>query len=52
VTLEELALGGPKGVAHIRTVCGEGGELRAETRQLTVEIEPGMPDGATFLFEG
>jgi hypothetical protein len=52
VTLEELALGGPKAVAHIRTVHRDGGEPRAEARQLRVDIEPGMADGAAFVFEG
>jgi hypothetical protein len=52
VTLEELYTGAAKSVPRARRAYGEGGEAVAEARRLEVKIEPGMPDGTVFVFEG
>jgi hypothetical protein len=54
VTLEELAAGGAKAVTVSRAAAAaaEGEPTAAEARRLSVRIEPGAPDGTTFVFEG
>lgn len=52
-TLEELYTGCTKVVVHSRLAApSSGGDPVAEPRRLSVAIEPGMPDGTTFMFEG
>ena len=51
-TLEELCGGATKAVPHTRRVFGEGGDAMAEGRRVAVQVEPGMADGTTFVFEG
>ncbi|KAI8474951.1 MAG: radial spoke protein 16 [Monoraphidium minutum] len=63
VTLEELYAGCSKVVVHNRVMQlpggggdeaggGGGAAAVAEPRRLAVQIEPGMPDGTTFVFQG
>lgn len=52
MTLEELYSGATKVVAVTRTVYGEGGEACTEARRVAVEVEAGMAEGTTFMFEG
>ena len=53
VTLEELYTGCTKAVTVSRLVVPSGGgDPVAEPRKLAVAIEPGMPDGTTFMFQG
>ena len=53
MTLEELYTGCTKAVTVSRLVVPSGGgDPVAEPRKLAVAIEPGMPDGTTFMFQG
>lgn len=52
MSLEDLYSGCTKTVVHNRTVFNDGGEAMTEVRRLAVQIEPGMPDGTTFVFQG
>ncbi|KAF8073188.1 DNAJB13 [Scenedesmus sp. PABB004] len=52
VPLEEIHAGCVKVVSHTRSVPGEGGAPAAQQRSLTVAVEPGLPDGTRYVFEG
>lgn len=52
LTLEEIFHGCLKKVTHKRKVLLENGEYIEETRNLTIDVKPGLPSGTRFVFEG
>jgi DnaJ family protein B protein 13 len=52
VTLEEIAHGAIKAVTHTRRVLDQHGNKVLEQRSLAVDVKPGAPDGAMFVFKG
>jgi hypothetical protein len=52
VTLEEVLHGCLKKVKFQRRRLTPAGNMELEDRELTIGIEPGLPDGTRFVFEG
>lgn len=52
LSLEEIFHGCLKKVTHKRKVLLESGEYIEETRNLTIDIKPGLPSGTRFVFDG
>lgn len=41
-----------KQVAHTRKTLTDAGDVLEEQRTLTIDVQPGLPDGTCFVFEG
>jgi hypothetical protein len=52
VTLEEVLHGCLKKVVFQRRRLTPAGNMETEDRELTIAIDPGLPDGTRFVFEG